>query len=82
MAIVNPQVELTLAADRLSRAAGPLWDEFLKAFELYGDKRVKECVAAPGDKVVVAQGRAQECTRLHELFANAKAEAAILQSRK
>lgn len=79
--MTSPQDELTMKADRLARSAAPVWEEFIKAFSDYATKRVSECVAAPGDKVVVAQGRAQECTRLLELFINAKTDAAKLQQR-
>jgi len=79
--VSNPKPDLVMASDRLARTAGPVWEDFLKAFAAYSANRVKECVQAPVDKVMVAQGRAQETAALFELFTTAKDEAAILQSR-
>ncbi len=76
---MDPGSELTLKAAALARAAGPTWDEFLKAFEAYAEMRGRECVQAPHDKIFVAQGRAQQCSVLHELFASAKTKAAQLR---
>jgi len=71
--------ELTMKAAALARAAGPAWEEFLKAFEVYTMMRNLECVQAPHDTIFVAQGRAQQCSKLHELFVSAKTKAAQLR---
>lgn len=71
----KPHDELALVAARLSRAAPNTWDEFIKAFEVYATVRKDSCVQAPADKVLLAQGRAQQCVELSSLFRNAIATA-------
>jgi hypothetical protein len=80
--MITPKDDLTIKADRLARAGGPVWDDFLKAFAAYGEQRMAECVQAPSDKVFVTQGRAQECAALLDLLANAKTRAATVQAPK
>jgi hypothetical protein len=64
----KPQDELALVAARLSRAAPNSWDDFVKVFAAYVQLRKDGCVQAPADKVLLAQGRAQQCMELHTLF--------------
>lgn len=71
----RPHDELMLVAARLSRATPNTWDEFLKAFEAYSSDRSRDCVAAPYDKIYLAQGRAQQCAELAKLFREAIATA-------
>ena len=67
----KPHDELALAAARLSRAAPNSWDDFVKAFEAFTGTRKDACIQAPADKVLLAQGRAQQCVELSSLFTNA-----------
>jgi hypothetical protein len=71
----KPHDELSAVAARLSRAAPNTWDEFIKAFEAYAAVRRDACVQAPADRVLIAQGRAQQCVELSSLFMNAIATA-------
>lgn len=71
----KPKDELAIVAARLSRTAPNTWDDFIKAFEAYARERKDACVQAPADKVLVAQGRAQQCVELSSLFTNAIATA-------
>jgi hypothetical protein len=71
----KPKDELALAAAHLSRAAPNSWADFVKAFEVYMRVRKDECVQAPADRVLLAQGRAQQCVELSSLFTNAVATA-------
>lgn len=68
---LKPKDELALAAARLSRATPNSWDDFLKRFEIYTTDRKNDCVQAPADKVLLMQGRAQQCVDLLTLFTNA-----------
>ena len=71
----KPHDELALVAARLSRAAPNTWDEFMKAFEDYTAVRRDACIQAPADRVLLAQGRAQQCVELSSLFSKAIATA-------
>lgn len=67
----KPKDELQAVAARLSRAAPETWQAFIKAFEVYTDEARDACVQAPADKVLKAQGRAQQCVDLSALFTTA-----------
>lgn len=71
----KPKDELATAAAYLSRAAPNKWVDFVKAFEAYAAERKDSCVQAPADRVLLAQGRAQQCVELSSLFMNAIATA-------
>jgi hypothetical protein len=71
----KPKDELALAAAHLSRAAPNSWSDFVKAFEALTVERKDNCVQAPADRVLLAQGRAQQCVELSSLFTNAIATA-------
>lgn len=60
-----------LAAARLSRAAPKSWEDFVKAFEAFTEVRKDGCVQATADKVVLMQGRAQQCVEISSLFTEA-----------
>jgi len=67
----KPKDELQAVAARLSRAAPETWQAFIKAFEVYTNEARDACVQAPADKVLKAQGRAQQCVDLSSLFSSA-----------
>lgn len=67
----KPKDELATVAARLSRAAPNTWVEFIKAFEAYTTERKDGCVQAAADKVLLAQGRAQQCVELSSLLTSA-----------
>jgi len=67
----KPKDELALTAAHLSRAAPSSWADFMKAFEAYTAERKDSCVQAPADRVLLAQGRAQQCVELSSLFTTA-----------
>lgn len=73
--------KLTMAAARLQRANPNGWKDFMDAFEGVAAAKTKECVQAPPDKVIVAQGRAQQCADLLDLFANSLAKADALAAK-
>ena len=79
---LKPRDELALVAARLSRAAPSTWDEFIKIFEAYTADRKDSCVQAPADKILLAQGRAQQCVELSSLFKNAIATANAAAAQK
>lgn len=62
---------VAVAAAKLKRTAGPLWEEFEKAFNVYAATVKDTAIQAPADKVMVAQGRAQQCVELSTLFSEA-----------
>ena len=64
----KPHDNLAEAAVRLSRTAPNAWLDFMKAFSEYTDSRRAECIRAPADKVLLAQGHARECETLAEIF--------------
>jgi hypothetical protein len=76
----RPHHELSLAAAKLSRAAPNQWEQFVKAFEMYTAVAVQACVAAPPDKVLIAQGQARQSAEilnlLNEAIATANAQLA------
>jgi len=67
----KPKDELQAVAARLSRAAPETWQAFIKAFDVYRAEAFDQCVQAPADKVLKAQGRAQQCVDLFSLFSTA-----------
>jgi hypothetical protein len=67
----KPKDELQAVAARLSRAAPETWQAFIKAFEVFTEEAVHQCVQAPADKVLKAQGRAQLSVDLSSLFSTA-----------
>lgn len=67
----KPKDELASAAARLSRAAPNTWADFMKAFEVYTADLKDACVHAAADKILLTQGRAQQCVDLSSLFTNA-----------
>ena len=67
----KPHDELALVAARLSRAAPNSWDDFVRAFEAYAEVRRDACIQAPADRVLIAQGKAQQCVELSSLFSKA-----------
>lgn len=67
----KPRDDLATAAAHLSRAAPNSWVNFIEAFDAYTALRVSACVQAPADKVLVTQGKAQQCAELSSLFTNA-----------
>ena len=68
---IRDEDALAIAAAKLKRAAGPLWDEFEKSFNIYTGKVMATAIQAPADKVMVSQGRAQQCVELSTLFSKA-----------
>lgn len=64
----KPKDELQAVATRLSRAAPETWQAFMKAFEVYTNEARDQCVHAPANRVLIAQGRAQQCVDLSSLF--------------
>lgn len=78
---LREQDKLSVAVSRLQRANPNGWKDFMEAFEGVATAKTKECVQAPGDKVILAQGRAQQCADLLDLFANALARADALATK-
>ena len=62
---------LAVAAAKLKRQLPSVWEEFEKAFEAVGAAARDVAIQAPADKVMVAQGRAQQCVAFSELFTKA-----------
>jgi hypothetical protein len=77
----KPHDELSIVAARLSRAAPNMWEEFVKAFDVYAATVAGACVHAASDKVLNAQGRAQQCADLSSLLKNANQRATELAAK-
>lgn len=73
---------LSVYATNLAQAAPRQWQEFLDAFKTYADSKRDECVRAPQDQIFAAQGRAQQCLVLHDLYSNCKAVTAKIKGRQ
>jgi len=67
----KPKDKLALAAARLSKAAPNAWVEFMSDFGEYVRDRELACVQAPSDRVLNAQGRAQQLQELCSLLLDA-----------
>jgi hypothetical protein len=67
----KPKDVLSEAAARLSKAAPNTWVDFLAALNGYTRERMDACVQAPADKILVTQGKAQQCGELLTLLTNA-----------
>ncbi len=67
----KPKDRLTLAAARLSKAAPNTWVEFMSEFGEYLREKELACVQAPADRVLNAQGRAQQLQELCTLLLDA-----------
>lgn len=61
---LKPKDNLVIAAARLSKAAPNTWKEFIDAFTAYNNERLRDCMRAPSDKVLVTQGKAQNTEEL------------------
>jgi hypothetical protein len=62
---------LMTAAAQLAKAAPNSWNEFAAALAAYTQDRKDLCIQAPADKVLLAQGRAQQCVELSSLLKHA-----------
>ncbi len=73
MSITPPKSHdvLVEVAARLSRAAPNTWTEFTAAFAAYTDDRKDGCVQAPADRILITQGKAQQCVELLSLLKQA-----------
>lgn len=73
MSITPPKThdQLMEVAARLSNAAPNTWAEFVRTFGAYTDARKDGCVQAPADRILITQGKAQQCVELFALFTNA-----------
>jgi hypothetical protein len=84
--IVGPEIEAALAkaAQSLRFRAPEDWDAFIKALSDRVDAAYDQCVSAPPDRVLMAQGRAQEARDILKTLLNAPQLAAQLhdQARK
>lgn len=67
----KPKDVLATAAARLSKAAPNGWKEFMDAYAALARERTDACVSAPADKVLNAQGRAQQLLELQDLLIDA-----------
>ena len=79
---MTPEQDLIVAASRLSRAAPESWDEFLKAFHLYGWDLANQLVASPRDMVYIAQGRAQGVAAVGRLLDKCRETATSMEANK
>lgn len=68
-------MSLTIKAAALARIAPQQWREFLAELAAYSDKKRTELVQAPVETIQVAQGRAQACALLCDLFGSAVKDA-------
>ncbi len=68
---IRDEDTLAIAAANIKRAAPKLWEEFEKAFNAVGAAQKEAAIQAPVDRVMVAQGRAQQCGAFSDLFSKA-----------
>jgi hypothetical protein len=73
--------EFVRAAASLAHASPREWDAFMVELRAYGDRKRDDCIHAPADVVLVAQGRAQGIGQLTKDMADAKAQAERIGSR-
>ena len=79
---MTAEQDLIVAAARLARASPESWDEFMKAFHLYGWDQANQLVAAPLDMVYVAQGRAQGVAAVGRLLDKCRETASSMEANK
>ena len=79
---IQPKDQLSIAAAHIARAAPKSWDELVEAINVMAEKAMVDCMNAPGDRVSVAQGRAQVWVELFDLFGDAIKRAAELDEKQ
>lgn len=59
---------LSTAACHLKHAAPEEWNEFLRAFHSYTGALTATVIEAPGERVLIEQGRARQCLKFIQIF--------------
>ncbi len=63
-----PRHPLSELALRLRNASPEVWDMFVREFDAYTNEGMSAMSEAPPDKILIAQGRVQQCRALLRLF--------------
>jgi hypothetical protein len=79
---IQPKDQLSIAAAHLARSAPKFWEEMIGAISVMAEKAMVDCMNAPGDRVSVAQGRAQVWVEIFDLFGDAIKRAAELDDKQ